>query len=179
MSIWHEIQRKVGVAADGVPGPATAAAIARALGIVPAEKKTGDAGKAIIKAQEGLRLKAYQDTGGIWTIGYGHTRGVKPGMVITEAQADDFLTADLEEAEAAVRKLFPSTTQSQFDALASFTFNLGEGQVGKSTLRTLHNAGNYAGAANEFGRWVFDNSVKLNGLIKRRAAEAALYRKSA
>jgi lysozyme len=146
----------------------------------PAQQRATSAGLDIIKRFEGLRLKAYQDTGKVWTIGYGHTGAhAKPGNVITEAQADALLVADVAEAEAAVRKLFPVTTQNQFDALVSFAFNLGEGQVSGSTLRTKHNAKDYAGAANEFARWRFDNKVELAGLVKRRAAEAALYRRAA
>lgn len=140
------------------------------------ERRISQAGIDLIKQFEGLELKAYRDTGGVLTIGVGHTGAdVKPGMVITEAQADALLRSDLATAEAAVRKLFPKTTQSQFDALVSFTFNLGEGQVSSSTLRTKHNAGDYAGAKGQFARWVFDNGQKLRGLERRRAAEAALY----
>lgn len=139
-------------------------------------KRTSPEGLRIIKEAEGLRLKAYQDTGGVWTIGYGHTGpDVKPGQVITEAVADALLVEDVREAEIAVEKLFPVTNQNQFDALVSFTFNLGGGQVGESTLRRLHNEGDYAGAKAQFARWRFDNGKELAGLVKRRAAEAALY----
>ncbi|MBB5709360.1 lysozyme [Sphingomonas xinjiangensis] len=136
----------------------------------------GKAGLDLIKQFEGLRLKAYQDTGGVWTIGYGHTGpDVKPGMVITEAQADDLLRQDVAEAERDVLRLFHSTTDNQFDALVSFTFNLGADQVGGSTLRRYHNDGDYAAAKGQFARWRYDNGVELAGLVKRRAAEAKLY----
>lgn len=145
----------------------------------PREKATArtvsQAAIDLIKHFEGLKLAAYRDTGGVPTIGVGHTRGVKMGDVITEAQADAFLREDLEEAMADVRRLFPETTQGQFDALTSFTFNLGAEQVGGSTLRRKHNAGDWLGAKAEFGRWVYDDGVKLNGLIRRRAAEAEVY----
>jgi lysozyme len=145
-----------------------------------AEKHISDAGLQIIKDSEGLRLVAYQDTGGVWTIGYGHTGpDVKVGQTITEARADELLRRDVVEAEDAVRKLCPITTQNQFDALVSFTFNLGAGQLKESTLRRLHNEGDYFAAKLQFGRWVNDNGVKLNGLVKRRAAEAALYGRAA
>lgn len=134
------------------------------------------AGIELIKQAEGLVLKAYLDTGGVPTIGVGHTGpDVKMGMAITEAQADDLLRKDLETAEDAVRRLFPITTQNQFDALVSFTFNLGEDQVRTSTLRRLHNEGDYAGAKGQFARWRFDNGRELAGLVKRRRAEAELY----
>jgi lysozyme len=134
------------------------------------------AGLDLIKHFEGLRLKAYQDSVGVWTIGVGHTKDVRRGDIITEAQADAFLKEDVSDAEAAVRKYCPVTTQGQFDALVSFTFNLGAGSLKDSTLRRKHNEGDYDGAANEFKRWVNAGRVKLNGLVRRRAAEAELYR---
>lgn len=143
------------------------------------ERRISPAGLDIIKHAEGLELKAYQDTGGVWTIGYGHTAGVRPGQVITEAIADKLLAEDVADAEAAVRRLFPITTQNQFDALVSFTYNLGEGQVKESTLRRLHNEGDYAGARAQFSRWRFDDGRELPGLVKRRTAEAALYGRAA
>jgi lysozyme len=143
-------------------------------------KRMSPAGLTLIKNAEGLELKAYQDTGGVWTIGYGHTGpDVKPGMAITPAQAEALLIEDIAEAEADVRRLFPITTQNQFDALASFTFNLGAGQVAESTLRRLHNEGDYAGAKAQFARWRFDNGRELKGLVARRAAEAQLYGRAA
>jgi lysozyme len=129
----------------------------------------------LIRTFEGLRLQAYLDTGNVPTIGVGHTKGVKMGQTITEAQADQFLREDLSDAEEAVRRMFPVTTQGQYDALVSFTFNLGEGQVSDSTLRKLHNAGDYAGAKLQFARWSFDNGKRLRGLERRRSAEAELY----
>lgn len=136
------------------------------------------AGLQIVKDSEGLRLRAYRDTGGVLTIGYGHTGpDVTPGLRITNERAIELLLIDLREAEEAVERLFPVTTDNQFSALVSFVFNLGEKQVRTSTLRKRHNAGDYAGAAKQFGRWVYDNGKKLPGLVKRRAAEAALYQK--
>lgn len=133
-------------------------------------------GLDLIKHFEGLELRAYQDSVGVWTIGVGHTKGVKKGDVITEAQADAFLKEDVSDAEAAVRKYCLVTTQGQFDALVSFTFNLGAGSLRTSTLRRKHNEGDYDGAANEFKRWVNAGGVKMTGLVRRRAAEAELYR---
>lgn len=132
-----------------------------------------------IKASEGLRLKAYPDPasgGDPWTIGYGSTIGVKPGMVITEAQADDRLRADVARFEAAVNRLAPKTTQGQFDALVSFSFNVGEGNLAKSTLLKKHNAGDYTGAADEFAKWTLAAGKRMPGLVTRRAGEARLYR---
>lgn len=145
---------------------------------LPPQKRTGDKGLALIQSFEGLRLKAYPDpaTGGEpWTIGYGHTGGVKPGQVITEAQADEFLRSDLARFEAAVSRLCPITTQNQFDALVSFTFNVGENALKESTLRRLHNEGAYSQARDQFKRWDKAASKIMAGLSRRRAAEATLY----
>ncbi len=182
MSIWQDIQRHVGVEPDGIPGENTAKAIAKALGLhsAVAQKTTGAKGLSIIKQFEGLELKAYLCPAGVLTIGYGHTGSdVKPGMVITEAKADALLRLDLERFEGAVNKLAPATTQEQFDALVSFTFNLGESALAKSTLLKKHNAGDYAGAAAEFAKWINAGGRPLEGLKRRRAAEAQLYRSAA
>ena len=140
------------------------------------EKHISDLGIAVTKEFEGCELHAYKDSVGVSTIGYGHTHGVQMGQTITQAQADEFLREDIQDAEQAVTQYCPVTTQGQFDALVDFTFNLGEGSLRTSTLRRKHNEGDYAGAAEEFGKWVFAGGKKLDGLVKRRAAEARLYR---
>ncbi len=178
-AIWKNIQKHVGVEADGVPGPATAEAIARALGLHSAAVGQSISAKGIelIKQFEGLALKAYLCPAGVLTIGYGSTGPhVKTGMVITEAQAEDLLRDDLVRFEEAVRKYCPSTTQGQYDALVSFTFNLGEKSLKDSTLRRLHNDGDYEGAAAQFQRWNRADGKEMRGLTKRRLAEAELYR---
>ena len=88
----------------------------------------------LIKQFEGLRLKAYLCPGGVWTIGYGHTAGVKSGMVITEAQAEEFLLSDIAIFEKAINDQNLALTQNMFDALVSFTFNVGVGNFKRSTL---------------------------------------------
>lgn len=142
-------------------------------------KRTHYKGIQLITSYEGLRLEAYPDpaTGGEpWTIGYGHTEGVQPGDVISKPQAIAFLHDDLRESyEPAVLELCPVTTQNQFDALVSFTYNVGEGNLEYSTLRQKHNAGDYAGAQAEFARWVYANGEQMQGLVNRRDAEAELY----
>lgn len=143
-------------------------------------RKISDKGVALIKEFEGLRLKAYPDpatNGDPWTIGVGHTGpNVRPGLVITEAQADDFLRKDVGRFEKAVNRLAPITTQDQFDALVSLAFNVGEGNLASSTLLRMHNAGNYDGASNQFARWNKAAGKVMTGLTRRRAAEAKLYR---
>jgi lysozyme len=130
---------------------------------------------ALIKQCEGLRLKAYRDSGSVLTIGYGHTRGVRPGQIITEGEADSLLARDADEAAEAVNRRALPCTQGQFDALTDFVFNLGEDRFANSTLLRMHQLGNFTGAAQQFGRWKYDNGRILPGLVRRRALEAAMY----
>lgn len=139
-------------------------------------KNISNNGINLIKKFEGLELKAYKDSVGILTIGYGHTHGVKAGDAITGQQADAFLREDVQVAELAVNtNVKVKLTQGQFDALMSFVFNLGSGNFVKSTLLKKLNAGDYAGAADEFGRWINAGGKPLTGLIKRRAAEREMF----
>lgn len=143
-------------------------------------RRINGAGVAIIKHFEGLKLKAYKCPAGIWTIGYGHTGpDVLPGLVITEARADELLAADLARFEAGVADLAKVANDNQFAALVSFAFNLGLEALRTSTLLRKHMAGDYEGAAAEFARWNKANHVVLSGLTRRRAMEADLYRRAA
>lgn len=131
---------------------------------------------ALIKRCEGERLNAYRDTGGVLTIGVGHTGpDVTPGEAITDAQAMALLQGDLARAAADVTRLAGQCTQQQFDALVSLTFNIGGGQLAGSTLLHLHKAGNHTAAAAEFPKWCHDNGAIEPGLVKRRAYETLLY----
>lgn len=138
-------------------------------------------GLEIIKHFEGLRTTAYQDSVGVWTIGYGHTSMAGPptvyqGMTITEAEAESILKQDLEVFERGVSDgLTISTNSDQFSAMVSFTFNVGIGAYQDSTLLRKHNAGDFSGAADEFLRWVYAGGEILPGLERRRNAERALY----
>lgn len=121
--------------------------------------KTSDAGRKAITQREGNKLKAYQDTKGIWTIGVGHTAAAgspapKHGMVITAAQSDAILARDLADVEAAVNGAVKvPLSQNQFDALVSLAFNIGNGAFRKSTLVKRLNAGDVQGAADAFLMW--------------------------
>lgn len=146
--------------------------------------RTSNAGIALIKGHEGLRLDAYPDAGYGWaraTIGYGHTSQAGPpnvtrGMRITEAEATEILRRDLARFEGYVNSsVHVPLTQPQFDALVSFTFNLGPGNLRESTLLRKLNALDYKGAADEFLRWNKSNGKTLRGLTKRREAERALF----
>lgn len=138
-------------------------------------------GVALIKNAEGCVLRAYPDpaTGGDpWTIGFGHTGpDVHKGLVISYERANELFDQDLTKFAAEVSAMVPVVTDTQFSALVSFAYNLGLGNLRSSTLLRKHNAGDYAGAAKEFGKWVNAGGRKLPGLVKRRDAEAALYLK--
>lgn len=134
------------------------------------------AGLALIKRFEGLRTEAYRCPAGVWTIGYGSTRGVREGMRITEAQAESLLVEDCKRFERAVVGMVEvPITQGQFDALVSFAFNLGAEALRRSTLLRLLNQSRYAEAASQFPRWNKAGGRVLDGLTKRRAAERAMF----
>ena len=138
--------------------------------------KTSPKGIALIKEFEGLRLKAYQCLGGVWTIGYGHTAGVKPGMLITKAQAEEYLKADLIAFERYLNGLGLALNQNQFDALVSFIYNVGTGNFSSSTLlRKVRANPQDNSIMDEFLRWVYSKGRVLPGLQRRRLAEMKLY----
>jgi lysozyme len=138
--------------------------------------KISQAGIDLIKRWEGCRTNAYLCPANVWTIGYGHTKGVTKGMVISHLEADKLLIEDLKGFETAVRRLVTvPLNQNQFDALVSFTFNVGIGAFEKSTLLKLLNAGNYANAATQFAKWVHAGKQVLPGLVARREDEYQLF----
>ena len=176
------------------PSPPTAAATAAAAPVVspatpvvPRPQSIGAQGLALIKRFEGCArqrrdgaFEAYPDpgTGGEpWTIGWGATgKGIARGTIWTQAECDARLVRDLVRFAREVARALgdcPATT-GQFDALVSFHYNTGA--IDKATLTRLHRAGRYAQAADEFGKWVNAGGKRLPGLVRRRAAEAALYR---
>lgn len=128
-------------------------------------------GLALIKRFEGCRLKAYRCPAGMWTIGYGHTGDVEPGTSITQHQAEVLLGYDLERFEAAV----PDASPNQFSAMVSLAFNIGTAAFGASTLLKRFKEGKIQAAADQFPRWNKAGGKVLPGLVKRRAAERALF----
>lgn len=145
--------------------------------------KTGPRGVALIKRWEGCHrvqndgtVAAYLCPANVWTIGYGTTEGVRPGLVITQAQAERLLQRDLTKFEDAVNELVRvPLTQNQFDALVSFTYNVGATAFANSTLLRKLNAGDKTGAAGQFQRWNKAGGRVLTGLVRRRADEANLF----
>lgn len=139
-----------------------------------------DKGIDLIKGFEGCRLVAYQDSVGVWTIGYGSTTNVAPGDKISAAEAEQRLREDLRHAENCVNSLVAvPLTQGEFDALVSFAFNVGCGNLRKSTLLRLLNQHDYDGASMEFKKWDKAGGQVLEGLSKRRLAEAERFEENA
>lgn len=137
-------------------------------------------GLKLIMESEGFRERAYQDTGGVWTVGYGTTRingrPVNKNDVVDELFAVVLLKEDVASSEKAVTRLVKvPLNQNQFDALVDFVYNLGETQFNKSTLLRKLNNKDYVGAAEEFPRWVFDNNKVQPGLVTRRKKERELF----
>ena len=148
-------------------------AIAITIGIL---MKLGDKGTELLKHFEGCELSAYQDSVGVWTIGYGHTKGVFPGMTITQGQAEQMLLTELEEYEGYIENMVTvPLTQNQFDALVVWVYNLGPTNFKNSTLLKELNSGNYTAAGNEILRWNKAGGEVLTGLVRRREAEAQLF----
>ena len=136
----------------------------------------GYKGTKLLKYFEGCKLTAYQDSVGVWTIGYGHTKGVYDGMTITQEEAEQMLLTELEEYEGYVEKYVTvPLTQNQFDALVVWVYNLGPTNFRNSTLLKELNAGNYNAAGQEITRWNKAGGKVLAGLVKRREAEAQLF----
>lgn len=129
----------------------------------------------LIKESEGLKRVSYKCPAGVWTIGYGHTRDVRPDLYISVAQAESLLKQDVAIAEDVINKEKFELTQGQFDALVSFVFNVKLEDYKKSTLRKYVKEKKYEAAAGEFHKWIYSGGVILNGLITRRAEEVKLW----
>lgn len=133
--------------------------------------KLSENGAKVLILREGLKLKAYKDTKGIWTIGVGHTGPeVVEGLVITKEKAHELFQKDVAWAEDAVNLVKAPLTQNQFDALVSFVFNIGAGAWKRSTMLKMLNAGDYAGATKQFDRWVIPKEI-----TSRRMSEKAQF----
>jgi lysozyme len=139
--------------------------------------KISQAGIDLIKRYEGFVSKPYLCPAGVWTVGYGSTRGVtRDTPPVTKEQAEEILRRDVESAEAAVMRLCPSLKkQNRFDAIVSFTFNLGAGALQRSTLRQKINRKDHLDVPPELMKWIYAGGRKLPGLVARRAAEGAMY----
>ena len=138
--------------------------------------KTSAEGIALIKKFEGLELDSYQCSANVWTLGYGHTQGVAEGDSCSEEAAEIILVNDLKEFETYVTAFVDvELDQNQFDALVAWTFNLGPTNLRTSTLLKKLNAGDYNDVPSEIKRWNRAGGQVLDGLIRRREAEALLF----
>lgn len=143
-------------------------------------RRISDAGLALVKKDEGLRLAAYQDVASVWTIGYGHTPA-RPGQKITEADAEDLLRHDIARFERAVDAVTQDvpTTEEQFSAMVSLAFNIGIGAFKGSSVLKKHRAKDYSGAAAAFLLWdkghVEGQLEVIPGLLRRRNEERRMY----
>lgn len=138
--------------------------------------KTSERMLGLIRLHEGFRPTAYRCPAGVWTIGYGHTAGVKAGDSCTREQAAKWLKEDLKPIEDFLNASGVELTQQQFDALASFAFNVGIATLGASTLwRKVKADPQDATIPQEFKKWVYADGGILKGLVRRRAREAAIY----
>lgn len=134
------------------------------------------AGSSYIMQAEGVRLRPYLDSVGIPTVCVGSTRNVVLGKVVTMAECVQRFRDDIKiAADGVQRAVKVPVTQGQYDALVSFTFNVGTGAAASSTLVRKLNAGDCLGAAREFSRWVNAGGKRLAGLVTRRAAERAMF----
>jgi len=139
--------------------------------------KINTAGLNLLKSFEQCRLIAYQDSGGVWTIGWGHTGDdVYSGLVITQEQADALLAQDLAGCEAGVTRLLKRPVNAnQFSAMVCFAYNVGLGNFKQSTLLNCVNKGQFGDAAKEFLRWNRVKGIISAGLTRRRQAESDLF----
>ena len=134
-------------------------------------------GLDLIRSFEGFYPVPYRCPAGLWTVGYGHVIGPQePRETITKTHAEALLVTDVQLSEQAVAALVRvALHQGQFDALVSFTFNVGAGAFERSSLRRVINRGEHAEVPRQLYRWVYAAGRKMPGLLRRRVAEARLY----
>jgi len=138
--------------------------------------KLSDNGIKFIQDFEGIKLNAYKDIVGVWTVGFGHTGvDVTPNLSITKDRANDLFMQDVCNFVNGVNSMVKSCTQGEFDALVSFVYNLGLKSLKTSTLLRKFNDGDIYGAANEFTKWNRAGGKEVSGLTRRRLAERALF----
>ena len=138
--------------------------------------KISEEGLSLIKKFEGCELKAYQDSVDVWTIGYGHPKGVEDGQEITQEEAEEMLASELDEYEGYINDLVEcDLEQCQFDALVAWVYNLGPTNLRSSTMLKRLNSNDLEDVPNQIKRWNKAGGKVLNGLVRRREAEALLF----
>ena len=138
--------------------------------------ETSQDGLKLIKKFEGCELKSYQDSVGVWTIGYGHTKGVEEGQEITQEEAEEMLASELSEYEGYINDMVEcDLEQNQFDALVAWVYNLGPTNLRSSTMLKRLNANDLDDVPNQIKRWDKAGGKVLAGLVRRREAEALMF----
>ena len=138
--------------------------------------ETSQDGLKLIKKFEGCELKSYQDSVGVWTIGYGHTKGVEEGQEITQDEAEEMLASELGEYEGYINDMVEcDLEQHQFDALVAWVYNLGPTNLRSSTMLKRLNANDLDDVPNQIKRWDKAGGKVLQGLVRRREAEALMF----
>lgn len=175
------------IAGDQIIAASGLSTFAQSIGFVlPSSAVSGqwnisENGYSLIRELEGFRADAYLDTGGVWTIAFGTIKfpngtRVRKGDTCTRGQAEVWLKNDTAWVDACLdRTIKTKISQNQFDALASFVYNIGESAFAKSTMLTLINQNSFTSAADQFDRWVFDNGKRVQGLVNRRTKEKSLF----
>lgn len=169
------------IAASGLSTFAQSIGFQLSVSAVIGQWDISEKGYALIRELEGFKADAYLDTGGVWTIGFGTIKypdgtRVRKGDTCTRGQAEVWLKNDSAWVDACLdRTVKTKLNQNQFDALASFVYNIGESAFVKSTMLTLLNQNSFTAAASQFDRWVFDNGKRVQGLVNRRLKEKALF----
>ena len=138
--------------------------------------KISEEGKELLKKFEGCKLEAYQDSVGVWTIGYGHTKGVYKGMTISQDDAEEMLEEEMEEYEGYIEEYVEvPLSQNEFDALVCWVYNLGPTNLRNSTLLMVLNQSKFDEVPEQIKRWNKAGGEVLKGLVRRREAEALLF----
>jgi len=138
--------------------------------------KISQDGLKLIKKFEGCELKSYQDSVGVWTIGYGHTKGVEEGQEITQDEAEEMLASELDEYEGYINDMVEcDLEQHQFDALVAWVYNLGPTNLRSSTMLKRLNSNDLDDVPNQIKRWDKAGGKVLAGLVRRREAEALMF----
>ena len=138
--------------------------------------KTSEEGLELIKSFEGCETTAYQDSVGVWTIGYGHTKGVEEGQTCSIEDAETMLSEEMDEYEGYINNMVKvELEQCEFDALVAWVYNLGPTNLGESTMLKVLNDGQFDRVPDEMRRWNRAGGQVLQGLVRRREAEALLF----
>ena len=138
--------------------------------------KTSEEGLELIKSFEGCETTAYQDSVGVWTIGYGHTKGVEEGQTCSIEDAETMLSEEMDEYEGYINNMVKvELEQHEFDALVAWVYNLGPTNLGESTMLKVLNDGQFDRVPDEMRRWNRAGGQVLQGLVRRREAEALLF----